>query len=91
VAIYELLGVRVDGADRPAAVARYDEALAAYFRRDFAGAAKLLADAGADAAADVNADVDGDPPSRVLRARCLLYADRPPPASWDGTHVLSEK
>jgi adenylate cyclase len=58
----------------------YEDAFAAYARRDFASAMGLLkAQCGADA------------PSAVLFTRCEALEARPPPAEWDGTFVAMEK
>jgi hypothetical protein len=32
-----------------------------------------------------------DAPSQVLYARCLELAADPPPADWDGVHVMRHK
>jgi len=32
-----------------------------------------------------------DAPSRLMRERCLLYKDSPPPENWDGVFVQTEK
>ncbi len=76
VFVFELLEPGARGAPR---VERYEAALDLYFARDFAGAAALLA------------STDDDPPSAVLRARCLAFLDEPPPAAWDGVSVRHEK
>jgi adenylate cyclase len=76
VLVHELLG---GPGTRGDAAVRYEAALAAYFRREFAAARSLLAG---------NAD---DPAARVLAARCEAFAADPPPADWDGTSFLTEK
>jgi adenylate cyclase len=76
VLVYELLG----GPDaRDDAAARYEEALSAYFRREFAAAREILAGTRGDAA------------SLALAARCEEFERDPPPAGWDGTQVRTEK
>jgi adenylate cyclase len=69
VEVYELLG---EAGERPARVERYEHALAAYFDKRFAEAAEAL-----------EAQTD-DPPSRVLRQRCLDLLQRPVEADWTG-------
>jgi len=32
-----------------------------------------------------------DSPSRLMRGRCLLYKDSPPPENWDGVFIQTEK
>jgi adenylate cyclase len=78
VEVYELLGRR-DGAERPAAAARYEQALDAYFARRFDDALALLGDA------------PGDPPAQVLGERCRHLRVQPPPAGWDGVYVATDK
>ena len=66
--------------EEPSPAARtYEEALDAYLARDFVRALDLL-----------RAHPD-DPPSRVLAARCTVFARDPPPPDWDGTHVATSK
>ena len=80
--VYELLGAIGD--DLPAArltqIRTYDDAFHAYLARDFGRALALL---------------DGqhahDPPSAVLRSRCLDLAEAPPPEDWGGVHVAASK
>src|SRR5439155_22020313 len=68
--VYQLLGragsARVD--------ARFDEALGAYRRREFAAARRLFGALGDDKAA------------AKLAARCDVLAETPPPADWDGVY-----
>jgi adenylate cyclase len=80
--IYELRGTCDD--DEPdtkaQAIARYEEALAAYQRREFAVAESILV-----------GQVHIDPPSRFLLERCQRLALDPPPPDWDGVYVASVK
>jgi len=79
VEIFELLGRRETAAPRPAFVARYEQALEAYFARRFDDALAIL-----DGCAD-------DAPSRVLAERCRHFRIEGPPADWDGIYVAKEK
>jgi adenylate cyclase len=76
VLVHELLGP--PGA-RDDSVVRYEAALAAYFRREFAAAREMLRDVRDDGAA------------RALAARCEAFEADPPPGDWDGTNVRTEK
>jgi adenylate cyclase len=76
IEVYELLGEK--HAEPPVHVRKYEEALAAYFARDFARAAQLLEDA-------------SDSPSRVLHGRCNQMRESPPPEGWNGVWVLHTK
>ncbi len=79
IVVFELLGAR-GAPGLPLAAARtYEQALDAYLDRRFADAVALL---------DPQLD---DPPSRVLRDRCLRLAESPPPEGWDGVFVASSK
>jgi adenylate cyclase len=82
VRVYELLGTSQDPSVPKARVDRYEAALEAYFRRDFAAAIARLD--GAD-----GTDTDG--PSRVLRERCKAMLEKPPPADWNGVFVATTK
>jgi adenylate cyclase len=79
VEIFELLGRREAAAPRPAFVARYEQALYAYFARRFDDALAIL-----DGCAD-------DPPSRVLAERCRRFRAEGPPPDWDGVYVAKDK
>ncbi len=79
VEVFELLGRRDDAAPRPAFVARYEQALEAYFARRFDGALAIL-----DGCPD-------DAPSQVLAERCRQFLVERPPATWDGIYVAKEK
>jgi adenylate cyclase len=75
--IYELIGE--SGAPIPAQVTVYEQALDAYFQRDFQRAL-------------IFAETQlSDPPSIVLAARCRLYIVAPPPADWDGVYAFETK
>ncbi len=72
VHVFELLGPLDAPAVSRATWTRYEEAFAAYARRDFGGACALLSQ-----------QLD-DGPSRVLHERCSTFTAEPPPPDWDG-------
>ncbi len=84
VRIYELLGER--GAVDPVLTrfaAAYEQALDLYFARRFAEAASAFA-----------VLVQENPENRaasVLEERCQRFQSEPPPANWQGEHVLDHK
>jgi adenylate cyclase len=78
--IYELRGTIDEPDPKEQVIARYEEALAAYQRREFAAAESILAN-----------QMQVDPPSRVLAERCARLLIEPPPADWDGAYVASVK
>ena len=51
----------------------------AYLARDFDGAMAMLS------------AIEGDPPSRLLRERCRMMKDSPPPEDWNGVYVATSK
>ncbi|MHB2018477.1 MAG: adenylate/guanylate cyclase domain-containing protein [Candidatus Xenobia bacterium] len=75
ILIYELLGP--PGTPRTEAVERYEQALKAYFARDFQQALSLL---------DPH-----DAPSQRLITRCHALIETPPPVDWDGSFVATMK
>jgi adenylate cyclase len=78
IRVYELLGPADSGRDLGTARA-YEEALALYWKRDFAGALAVL---------------DGQPddaPSRVLAGRARHLSAAPPPPDWNGVFVATVK
>jgi adenylate cyclase len=83
VEVYELLGRRRDLATPGPTIARYEQALKAYFDRRFDDALALLG-----ATAD---DQPQDPPSQVLGARCRQFRAEPPPPDWNGVYLAREK
>jgi adenylate cyclase len=80
IEVFELLGAVGDELPKLEAARTYEAAFDAYLARDFPRAAALLAP-----------HADDDPPSAVLRARCLALEAHPPPAEWDGVHVATSK
>ncbi|HEY3817225.1 MAG TPA: adenylate/guanylate cyclase domain-containing protein [Polyangiaceae bacterium] len=64
---------------RTETVERYEEAFAAYLARDFGRARDALL------------ALPGDPPSRVLCARCVAMMADPPRADWNGVYVATSK
>jgi adenylate cyclase len=79
VRVYELLGARAESAQALARARPYEEALEAYFARDFARAVELL---------ESRTD---DPPSRVLAERCKVLIANPPSPEWSGAFVAANK
>jgi adenylate cyclase len=84
IAIHELLGEAGGLLDvRRALRDRFGEGLALYRARQWTAAAERFRDALA---------IDpGDGASRVFVDRCAHYATHPPPADWDGVHVMTTK
>jgi adenylate cyclase len=80
VDVYELVGARALVTNELRTATRYEEALRAYFARDFAHARTLLADLVAD-----------DAPSRVLDGRCTVMIADPPSLEWDGVYAATSK
>jgi adenylate cyclase len=76
IEVYELVGEA--GAAKSATHERYEEALGAYFRREFERAASLL-------------NGGTDKPSAVLKSRCAEMLRTPPPADWNGVWTLHTK
>jgi len=66
-----------------AAAAEYEAGLDAYFTRDFIRAAERF-----DEALRLRPD---DTAATILRERAVAYAASPPPAEWDGVHVMATK
>jgi len=66
-----------------AAAAEYEAGLDAYFTRDFIRAAERF-----DQALRLRPD---DTAAAILRERAVAYAASPPPADWDGVHVMLAK
>jgi adenylate cyclase len=80
VDVYELVGARALATNEVRTATRYEEALRAYFARDFRRARTLLVDLVAD-----------DGPSRVLDGRCMAMLADPPPLEWDGVYAATSK
>jgi len=66
-----------------AAAAEYEAGLDAYFARDFIRAQERF-----DEAIRLRPD---DTAAAILRERAVAYAASPPPADWDGVHVMLSK
>jgi adenylate cyclase len=82
--IYELLTSRGALDERRRLLRdRYGEGLHLYQARDWPSARERFFEA-------VCLDPD-DGPSRAMLARCEEYLHSPPPATWDGVHVLTSK
>ena len=83
IAIYELLDIAEPGTAPPDWVALYEHGLAAYRRRDFAGAANFLQ--------QVLDARTSDQPARIMLERCLEYLKSPPGEDWDATNAMKAK
>lgn len=81
VPVSELLGPGSALSAGGEALARYEEAVAAFGRRDFAAAMTAFQ--------DVLALAPGDAPSLLYAAVSQDYAATPPPDSWDGVFNLT--
>jgi adenylate cyclase len=77
--LYELLGLRNEAVAPDA----WEEAMALYEKREFAGAEKHFA-----SFAVQNKE---DRPALMYLDKCRLYMDATPPAGWDGVNNLSQK
>jgi adenylate cyclase len=78
ITIYELMGVKRPGAERPPYVERYESALTAYQQGDFKTALTILG------------DETEDIPSVNLKQRCREYIENPP-SDWQGVRVFHMK
>jgi adenylate cyclase len=83
IAIYELLDIAEPGTAPLDWVALYEHGLAAYRRRDFAGAANFLQ--------QVLDARTSDQPARIMLERCLEYLKSPPGDDWDATNAMKTK
>ncbi len=85
VGIYEILDLAAaEGAGELRERCRiYDEAFAGYLARDFRGAGEGFA--------GIHERWPGDAPASVMRERCSLYLESPPPEDWDGVMTMTEK
>ena len=80
VKIFEVVTLTTQAtAEQLAWVARFESALKAYYRRDWAGAEKMFREFGADKTA------------QVFIERCQKYASDEPTSDWDGTYIAKEK
>ncbi len=61
----------------------HEEAVARYYKRDFAGATGLFE--------RILGLVPGDFPAEQYLERCRTYVRTPPPEDWDGVEVMTEK
>ncbi|MGE4297209.1 MAG: adenylate/guanylate cyclase domain-containing protein [Desulfovibrionaceae bacterium] len=82
--IYEMI-CALDAADAALRerVARFEDALARYQRREFAPARDMFL--------ELDTAWGGDGPSRRFAARCEKYLETPPPADWEGIHRFTSK
>ena len=79
IRVHELLGLRAECAGEIERAKTYEEALEAYFSRDFPRALVLLRRMGDDRA------------SRVLVERCTAMLVHPPSLEWNGVYVATAK
>lgn len=77
--VYELLGARGEAGAMHPIVTRYEEAFAAYQKREFAKAISMLK------------VQTRDEPSRLLIERCLELSKTPPPEDWSGVYAAESK
>jgi adenylate cyclase len=84
VRVYELLALASDADDTTRALAADTEAaLDRYLARDFRVAAEMF-----ERIARARPD---DQPATMLRERCRHFLAMPPPETWDGVYVATEK
>jgi adenylate cyclase len=83
--IYELIGIEGEGEDLLSAdfVASWNEGLALYRKKDFKKAASLF-----EACLKARPK---DGPAALYRDRCVEFQKNPPPADWNGVHVMTSK
>jgi adenylate cyclase len=79
IRVHELLGPRPLAEGLEERIQTYEGALSAYQGREFADALELLV------------RQQDDPPSRVLAERCRAYLKLPPPQTWNGVFVATDK
>ncbi len=79
VRVYELLGLRAESGAALLRAGLYEQALEAYFARDFSKALSIVG------------TLTDDPASRVLAARCAAMLASPPPPDWNGVYVATDK
>jgi adenylate cyclase len=83
LAIYELLGMAENGAERPAWAALYESGLAAYRARNFADAMALFQ--------KVLAVRETDRPARMMLERCRELLASPPGEDWEAMNAMKVK
>jgi adenylate cyclase len=83
LAIYELLGVAGDGAEKLPWASLYETALTAYRARDFGHAASLFE--------QVLAERKTDRPAQTMLDRCRDFLQSPPGADWEATSAMKVK
>jgi adenylate cyclase len=80
VTVYEVLDeVGKTDAAWLARARRFEEGLAKYRAKDFAGALAIF---------EAN---PGDEPSTIFVGRCKHFLDEPPPEAWNGVWIMKEK
>ncbi|HSA93460.1 MAG TPA: adenylate/guanylate cyclase domain-containing protein, partial [Terriglobales bacterium] len=83
VGIYELLDVAGDGSRHAALLAAFEDAMAAYRRREWEAAAQKF-----QSLLELHPD---DGPSRVFLSRSCEFVVENPPPDWDGVYVMKTK
>jgi adenylate cyclase len=83
LAIYELLGLAVDGAALPRWAELYESALAAYRVQDFAGAMNLFR--------EVLVAKASDRPAQIMLERCRGFIESPPGSDWKAANAMEVK
>jgi adenylate cyclase len=83
LAIYELLGLAEEGAERPGWAALYESALTAYRAQDFARAVTLFQ--------QVLAEKGEDRPAQIMVERCRAFLQSPPGRDWDAISAMKVK
>jgi adenylate cyclase len=83
--VHELLGIKDEGEALagPALIARWQEGMALYIKKDFTQALKSF-----ETCLGMK---PGDGPSTVYIARCKDYLESPPPEAWDGVYIMKTK
>ncbi|MFA6099844.1 MAG: adenylate/guanylate cyclase domain-containing protein [Patescibacteria group bacterium] len=64
-------------------VKKFEDALTAYFSKDFSGAVRL--------ADELLVERPDDGPAKTLKARAEHFIQEPPPADWNGVWVMTKK
>jgi adenylate cyclase len=83
LAIYELLGLADNGAERPGWAVLYESALTAYRAQDFTRAITLFQQVLTEKAADY--------PAQIMIERCRVFLRSPPGKDWDAINAMKVK
>ena len=82
VGIYELMGTREDSPRLIDRIAGFEKGFWAYQNREWEEAIRQFADL---------LEREDDEAARIMRERCQLYRETPPPPDWNGAFVLTKK